>query len=64
MLHMQVQFLLGRKGPAECLNLTEDPTKIYLVPRKGGKPIVSLPMPILFACNGLLTDLYLPVPNS
>ena len=42
LIYMQIQFLLGRKGPAECLNLTTGPTKIYLVPRKGGNPIVSI----------------------
>ncbi len=39
---VQVQFLLGRQGPAQCLNMTNGPMKIYLVPRNGGKPIVSL----------------------
>ncbi|DBB11283.1 TPA: hypothetical protein ACH3X3_006718 [Trebouxia sp. C0006] len=35
-----VQFLLGRQGLAQCLNMTDGPMKIYLVPRNGDKPIV------------------------
>lgn len=35
-----VPFLLGRQGPAQSLNMTNDPMQIYLVPRNGDKPIV------------------------
>ena len=44
--YLQVQFLLGRQGPAQCLNMTDDPMKIHLIPRNGDKPIVS---PLLFS---------------
>ncbi|DBB04288.1 TPA: hypothetical protein ACH3X1_012785 [Trebouxia sp. C0004] len=37
-----VQFLLGRQGPAQRLNMTNGPMKIYLVPCSGDKPIVSI----------------------
>ena len=41
--HMPVQgqYLLGLKGPAQCVNFDDGPMKIHLIPRKGGKPIVS-----------------------
>ncbi len=48
---MQVQFLLGRQGPAQCLNMTNAPMKIYLVPRNGDKPIVSIWL-FCFLCRG------------
>ena len=38
---VQGQFLLGRQGPAQCLNMTDAPMNIHLVPRNGDKPMVS-----------------------
>ena len=37
----QGQYLLGLKGPAQCVNFDEGPMKVHLIPRNGGKPIVS-----------------------
>ncbi|DBA67834.1 TPA: hypothetical protein ACH3X2_014183 [Trebouxia sp. C0005] len=34
------QYLLGLKGPAQCVNFEDGPMKVHLVPRNGGKPIV------------------------
>lgn len=55
---LQVQFLLGRQGPAQCLNMTNGPMKIYLVPRNGDKPIVSilLSSPAIYAEDKLAFD--------
>ena len=39
---VQGQYLLGLKGPAQCVNFDEGPMKVHLIPRNGGKPIVSL----------------------
>ncbi|KAL3146000.1 hypothetical protein ABBQ38_015360 [Trebouxia sp. C0009 RCD-2024] len=34
------QYLLGLRGPAQCVNFDEGPMKVHLVPRHGGKPMV------------------------
>ncbi|KAL0046710.1 hypothetical protein WJX82_008018 [Trebouxia sp. C0006] len=34
------QYLLGLKGPAQCVNFEDGPMKVHLVPRNGDKPIV------------------------
>ncbi len=39
---LQGQYLLGLKGPAQCVNFEDGPMKVHLVPRNGDKPIVSL----------------------
>jgi hypothetical protein len=33
-------YLLGRKGPAQCIHFTRQPMKVHLVPRAGGAPQV------------------------
>lgn len=38
---MQGQYLLGLRGPAQCVNFDDGPMKVHLVPRNGGKPMVS-----------------------
>ena len=37
-------YLLGHKGPAQCIHFTEAPMKVHLVPRAGGTPQVSTPV--------------------
>lgn len=54
---LQVQFLLGRQGPAQCLNMTDDPMKIYLIPRNGDKPIVRPYLLLASLCMQHLTTL-------
>ncbi|KAL3155783.1 hypothetical protein ABBQ32_012798 [Trebouxia sp. C0010 RCD-2024] len=34
------QYLLGLRGPAQCVNFDEGPMKVHVVPRHGGKPMV------------------------
>ena len=36
-------YLLGLKGPAQCVDLSADPLRINVVPRDGGEHIVSPP---------------------
>ena len=33
-------YLLGAKGPAQCIHFTSQPMKVHLVPRAGGPPQV------------------------
>ena len=39
---MQGAYLLGLKGPAQCVKFDDGPMKIHLVPRNGDKPMVGL----------------------
>ena len=40
----QGQYLLGLRGPAQCVNFDDGPMKVHLVPRDGGKPVASPPL--------------------
>jgi hypothetical protein len=46
LIWLQGQYLLGLKGPAQCVNFEDGPMKVHLVPRNGDKPIVSLAIDI------------------
>lgn len=34
-------YILGQKGPAQCVDLSDGPLRLNLVPRDGGEPLVS-----------------------
>ena len=34
-------YLLGMKGPAQCVDLSDDDLRVNVFPRDGGQPIVS-----------------------
>ena len=38
---VQGQYLLGLRGPAQCVSFDDGPMKVHLVPRNGGKPMAS-----------------------
>lgn len=40
-------YLLGAKGPAQCIHFTSQPMKVHLVPRAGGPPQVRASFQLL-----------------
>ena len=38
-------YLLGFKGPAQCIEFEQKPMKVHVVPRSGAAPQVILPCP-------------------
>ena len=45
-------YLLGFKGPAQCIEFEPKPMKVHVVPRSGAQPQVTLP-----CCEALCADL-------
>ena len=54
-LYVQGQYLLGLRGPAQCVNFDDGPMKVHLVPRDGGKPMAS---PLLLAVGCFTSSHY------
>ena len=52
-ISLQGQYLLGLKGPAQCVNFEDGPMKVHLVPRNGDKLIVSLAIDVVSGDAGV-----------